>query len=111
MREAGVLGRRSLAGEPTSGLHILETHYVAREVQSLLNPSTTTTTTTTMDFGSQPTQEGSRGGGGGVDGSGNRAEGLEGLIKMVVIHSVLQWFMSVVGHAWLMGCRRALNWE
>lgn len=40
---------------------------------------------------SQPTQEGLRGGvgGGGVDGSGSWARGLEGLIKTVVIHSVL----------------------
>lgn len=32
-----------------------------------------------------------------MDGSGSRAGGLEGLIKTVVIHSVLQWFMSTVG--------------
>lgn len=32
-----------------------------------------------------------------MGGSGNRARGLDGLIKTVVIHSVLQWFMSAVG--------------
>lgn len=48
---------------------------------------------------SPPTQEGLRGGGGGggVDGSGIKAGGLEGLIKTVAIHSVFQWFMSAVG--------------
>lgn len=50
-----------------------------------------------METQSRPTQEGLRGGGGGVDGSGSRAGGLEGLIKTVAIHSVLQWFMSAVG--------------
>lgn len=33
-----------------------------------------------------------------MDGSGSwTGGGLEGLIKTVVIHSVLQWFMSAVG--------------
>lgn len=53
-----------------------------------------------METQSRPTQEGLRGGGrggGGVGGSGSRARGLEGLIKTVVIHSVLQWLMSAVG--------------
>lgn len=32
-----------------------------------------------------------------MGGSGSRARGLDGLIKTVVIHSVLQWFMSALG--------------
>lgn len=53
-----------------------------------------------METQSRPTQEGLSGGGrggGGVGGSGSRARGLEGLIKMVVIHSVLQWLISAEG--------------
>lgn len=53
-----------------------------------------------METQSRPTQEGLSGGGrggGGVGGSGSRARGLEGLIKTVVIHSVLQWLISAEG--------------
>lgn len=89
------------AGEPASGLHILQTHYVGRDVQSWVKPLLLHRHHHGLwktETQSRPTQEGLRaGGGGGVDGSGSRAGGLEGLIKTVVIHSVLQWFMSVVG--------------